>query len=219
MSDADLVIAGGTIVTPDVCRPANVAVTDGRITYVGPDPPSAGETVDAAGLLVLPGGVDTHVHLMDPGSTEREDFPTGTGAAAAAGVTTIVEHSHGQPVRDGGGADVQGRTICEGRSNVDFGFAAHAWPGTRTVRRLRSGTAGVSFFKVFTCTTHGVPGHDAAALKEHLSAAATAGAAKSHALRGSVADLRPRRPSCGRRVDRRRRDPSRLAEPGRRAGG
>ena len=46
-----------------------------------------------------PGMVDTHVHLMDPGPTEREDFPTGTTAAAARGVTTIVEHTHGHPIR------------------------------------------------------------------------------------------------------------------------
>jgi dihydroorotase (multifunctional complex type) len=174
MSDADLVIAGGTIVTPDVCRPANVAVTDGRITYVGPDRPSAGEIVDAAGLLVMPGGVDTHVHLMDPGSTEREDFPTGTGAAAASGVTTIIEHSHGQPVRTVD--DLRDKVGYLGdRSNVDFGLAAHAWPGhSDKVEDLWA--AGVSFFKVFTCTTHGVPGHDAAALKEHLAATALHGA-------------------------------------------
>src|SRR5665811_2438246 len=99
MPDVDLLIAGGTVVTPEGRRRANVAVKDGYISYIGPDRPSASKVVDALGLLVMPGAVDTHVHLMDPGSTDREDFPTGTSAAAAAGVTTIVEHSHGQPVR------------------------------------------------------------------------------------------------------------------------
>jgi dihydroorotase (multifunctional complex type) len=130
--------------------------------------------VDAGGLLVLPGGVDTHVHLMDPGSTEREDFPTGTAAAAASGVTTIVEHSHGSPVRTPDDLAAKRAHLAD-RSEVDYGLAAHAWPGCADqVRPLWE--AGVAFFKVFTCTTHGVPGHDAAALRTHLRATADAGA-------------------------------------------
>jgi len=174
MPDADLVIAGGTVVSPTGRRCLNVAVADGVVTYVGPDRPGARETVDASGLLVMPGGVDTHVHLMDPGSTEREDFPTGTSAAAASGVTTIVEHSHGTPVRSV--EDLRGKLDhLQERANVDFGLAAHAWPG-RADQVADLWRAGVSFFKVFTCTTHGVPGHDAAALKAHLEASALSGA-------------------------------------------
>ncbi|MET0999041.1 MAG: dihydroorotase family protein [Marmoricola sp.] len=174
MPDADLVIAGGTVVSPSGRRRLNVAVADGVVTYVGPDRPPARETVDATGLLVMPGGVDTHVHLMDPGSPEREDFPTGTSAAAASGVTTIIEHSHGRPVRTV--EDLRDKLDhLQERANVDFGLAAHAWPG-RTDHVADLWRAGVSFFKVFTCTTHGVPGHDAAALKAHLEAAALAGA-------------------------------------------
>ena len=174
MPDADLVIAGGTVVSPGGRRLLNLAVTDGTITYVGTDRPDARETVDASGLLVMPGGVDTHVHLMDPGSPEREDFPTGTSAAAASGVTTIVEHSHGRPVRSV--EDLRGKLDhLQGRANVDYGLAAHAWPG-QADQVADLWRAGVSFFKVFTCTTHGVPGHDAAALKAHLEATALAGA-------------------------------------------
>src|SRR5690606_668944 len=138
------------------------------------DTPAAARTVDASGLLVLPGAVDTHVHLMDPGSTDRGDFPTGSAAAAAAGVTTIIEHTHGQPVRTV--ADLKDkRTYLNGRSAVDFGLAAHAWPGhTDAVAALWAN--GISFFKLFTCTTHGVPGHDAAALRAHLEATALVGA-------------------------------------------
>ena len=174
MPDLDLLIAGGTVVTPLGRRRAHVGVAAGRIVHLGPARPSARRTVDASGLLVMPGGVDTHVHLMDPGSPEREDFPAGTSAAAASGVTTIIEHSHGRPVRTVYDLEAKRRHL-DGRSNVDYGLAAHAWPGT-TGEVAELWTAGVSFFKVFTCTTHGVPGHDAAALKAHLEATALAGA-------------------------------------------
>jgi dihydroorotase (multifunctional complex type) len=174
MPDVDLLITGGHVVTPEGTRRAHVAVADGRIRSIGPDRPDSRETVDAAGLLLLPGGVDTHVHLMDPGSTEREDFPTGTAAAAAAGVTTLIEHSHGRPIRDVAGLRKK-IDYLRGRSNVDFGLAAHAWPGELdAVAPLWA--EGVAFFKLFTCTTHGVPGHDAAALKAHLRRTAEVGA-------------------------------------------
>jgi dihydroorotase (multifunctional complex type) len=174
MTDLELLIAGGTVVTSTGRRRLHVGVRDGAVAYVGPETPPAGSTVDATGLFVLPGGVDTHVHLMDPGSPEREDFPTGTSAAAASGVTTIVEHSHGTPVRTVG--DLRDKAAyLHDRANVDFGLAAHAWPGSADeVAALWA--SGVSFFKVFTCTTHGVPGHDAARLHEHLTASARAGA-------------------------------------------
>jgi dihydroorotase (multifunctional complex type) len=174
VADLDLLLAGGTVITPAGRRRANVGVVDGTVRMIGHDAPPARETVDAAGLYVMPGAVDTHVHLMDPGSPEREDFPTGTAAAAAAGVTTIVEHSHGQPVRTV--QDLQDkRAYLADRSVVDFGLAAHAWPGrAQDVAGLWA--AGVAFFKLFTCTTHGVPGHDAAALRAHLAATALEGA-------------------------------------------
>lgn len=173
MPDADLIVAGGTVVAASGRRRADVAIKGGRIVAVGRLEPSAGtEMVDATGLLVMPGGVDSHVHLMDPGSTDREDFPSGTRAAAAAGVTTIVEHSHGRPVRTP--EDLRTKAdYLRGRSNVDFALAAHAWPGHEVAPLW---AAGVAFFKVFTCTTHGVPGHDAAALQRHLQATADVGA-------------------------------------------
>lgn len=168
MPKVDLLITGGTVVTPRGRNVAHIAVKDGKIHSLGTDRPAARRVVDATGLLVMPGGVDTHIHLMDPGSPEREDFPTGTRAAAAAGVTSIIEHTHGQPVRTA--ADLREKIeYLSGRSNVDFGLAAHAWPGyTDVIPELWA--AGAAFFKVFTCTTHGVPGHNAATLKAHLEA-------------------------------------------------
>ena len=165
----DLTIKGGSLATPEGVVVADLASADGVITALG-QLEGRGRVVDATGLLVLPGMVDTHVHLMDPGPTEREDFPTGTRAAAARGVTTVVEHTHAHPVRNP--ADLAAkREHLVGRSNVDYGLAAHVWPediaGMPVLWR-----AGVVFFKLFTCTTHGVPGLSAAELLGALTALA-----------------------------------------------
>ncbi|HSK95184.1 MAG TPA: amidohydrolase family protein, partial [Euzebyales bacterium] len=123
----DLIVANGTVVTSAGIAPLDVHISDGRITHVGPGPNDAARTIDASGLVVLPGMVDTHVHLMDPGATDREDFPTGTAAAAARGVTTIVEHTHAHPVRDVDELTAKCSHLA-GRSHVDYGLAAHVWP-------------------------------------------------------------------------------------------
>lgn len=167
----DLAIENGTVVRGSGRAPVNVYVRDGRIAALSSDRLPAREVRDADGLLVMPGMVDTHVHLMDPADTSREDFPNGTGAAANAGVTTIIEHTHAKPVREV--ADLLEKVdYLSNRACVDFGLAAHAWPDRiEAVGDLWS--AGVGFFKVFTCTTHGVPGFDAATLRAFLTQAAS----------------------------------------------
>ncbi|MEE8406450.1 MAG: amidohydrolase family protein [Acidimicrobiia bacterium] len=169
----ELAIKGGTVVSARGRHRAHIYVSDGRIVHVGDHDEQADRVVDATGLSVLPGMVDTHVHLMDPGATDREDFPTGTAAAAVAGVTTIVEHTHANPLRSV--ADLREKlAYLEGRSNIDFGLAAHTWPD-RIDDLGALWEAGVTFFKIFTCTTHGVPGLDAARLEEALAAMASFG--------------------------------------------
>jgi dihydroorotase len=147
---------------------ADVVISRGRIAEVMPGGGDVGAdaTIDAHGLLVMPGMVDTHVHLMDPGPTDREDFPTGTAAAAARGVTTIVEHTHAHPVRDRNDL-AEKVAYLRGRSNVSFGLAAHVWPD-RIDALEEAWRAGVAFFKVFTCTTHGVPGVEGEDLRRTL---------------------------------------------------
>lgn len=174
MTTFDLGIEGATVVTARERRRANVYVSGGRIAAVSDGREPAREVVDAGGLLLLPGMVDTHVHLMDPAETEREDFPTGTAAAARAGVTTIVEHTHAGPVRRPEDL-VEKREYLRDRSRVDFGLAAHAWPDMlEQVEPLWR--EGVTFFKAFTCTTHGVPGLDDVRLRDLFERVAALGA-------------------------------------------
>lgn len=170
---ADLAIKGATLVSGTQRSRRHVYITDGRITAVTDADLPADRVVDATGLFLLPGMVDTHVHLMDPGDVSREDFPTGTAAAAAAGVTTIVEHTHSHPVRVAEDLTAK-REHLEGRSDVDFGLAAHVWPDH--IPDLQAlWESGAAFFKIFTCTTHGVPGLVGEELRSAMEAIASFG--------------------------------------------
>ena len=170
MPDLDLLIRGGTVVSEHGRARLDVGVADGRVAFLGPGDRAteATELVDADGLFVLPGFVEAHAHFMDPGDASREDFPSGSAACAANGVTTVLEHTHGHPVRTAEELRAK-REHLEGRSHVDFGLMAHAWPD---LVHEAAGTwaAGAIAFKLFTCTTHGVPGHDNAALHAQFSA-------------------------------------------------
>src|ERR671938_190131 len=89
----DLVVRSRRAVTPEGERPAAVAVRGERIAAVEPydAPLDTAREVDLRELALLPGLVDTHVHVNEPGRTEWEGFATATRAAAAGGVTTIID--------------------------------------------------------------------------------------------------------------------------------
>lgn len=87
MSDAELVVRSTRVITPEGTRAATVAVADGKITAVLPydtHVPSGARFEDFGDDVLLPGLVDTHVHVNDPGRTHWEGFWTATRAAAAA---------------------------------------------------------------------------------------------------------------------------------------
>jgi dihydroorotase (multifunctional complex type) len=158
----ELGIVGGTLVSPRGKRQAHLYVEQGRIAAVTGERLETRQAFDAEGLLVLPGSVDGHVHFQDPGDTSREDFLSGSSAAAVGGITTVIEHTHSHPVRDVGFLREKIEHVSQ-RSLVDFGLAAHAWP-SQIGQHRPLWEAGVTFFKVFTCSTHGVPGFDTAGL-------------------------------------------------------
>src|SRR5829696_7987179 len=94
MPRPDLIIRGQRVVLPDTIAPRSVHIREERIVFVGDyDDVVAGcEVVDAGEeSVVMPGLVDTHVHINAPGRTEWEGFWTATRAAAAGGITTLVD--------------------------------------------------------------------------------------------------------------------------------
>src|SRR5207237_705942 len=94
MNQTDLVIRGGRVITENAVGPAAVHISLGRIIAIAgfDEVPSDSEIVEAdEDSIVMPGLVDTHVHVNEPGRTDWEGFETATRAAAAGGVTTIVD--------------------------------------------------------------------------------------------------------------------------------
>jgi allantoinase len=141
------------VVTPAGVHDACVHVSDGRIERVAAydDVPAGRELVDAGDLVILPGLVDTHVHVNEPGRTEWEGFATATRAAAAGGVTTILDMPlNSIPPTITPEALAEKRAAAEGVSPVDVGF----WGGAVPSNLGRLGdlhTAGVFGFKCFLC--------------------------------------------------------------------
>jgi dihydroorotase len=94
----DLVLKGGTVVNQDGAGVRDIGVTGGRIAEIGSiGAGRAGETIDCAGLTILPGVMDTQVHFREPGLTHKEDLETGARGAVLGGVTAVFEMPNTNP--------------------------------------------------------------------------------------------------------------------------
>ncbi len=153
MSLPRLIIRGRNVVTPRGLGPASVHIDDGRIAKVSSfdDVPQEGcEIVEAADdSIVMPGLVDTHVHVNEPGRTDWEGFETATRAAAAGGVTTIIEMPLNSipPTTSVEGLRAK-VSAAEGKCAVDVGFWGGLVPGNLSQLRPMF-DAGVVGFKCF----------------------------------------------------------------------
>ncbi|WP_420227054.1 amidohydrolase family protein [Pigmentiphaga litoralis] len=155
MSQVDLVIRGGKVVSPDHIIEASVAIDNGIIVAVGHDDlmPSAREEIRADGLYLLPGAIDSHVHFRDPGYPNKETWKTGSAAAACGGVTTVFEMPNTNPAT-GTVEALRLKQKAAESSYVDFGI--HGLFGDDTVDRLEELLdAGVTSFKAFVGNTFG----------------------------------------------------------------
>ncbi|MDJ1132847.1 allantoinase AllB [Streptomyces iconiensis] len=153
MSDVRLVLRSQRVLTPEGARPASVAVgDDGLIAAVLPydtEVPPGAVLEDVGDDAVLPGLVDTHVHVNDPGRTEWEGFWTATRAAAAGGITTLVDMPLNSlpPTTTAEHLRVK-REVAGPKAHMDVGFWGGAIPGN--VGELRGlHEAGVFGFKCF----------------------------------------------------------------------
>jgi allantoinase len=148
----DLLLTSRRVITPEGVRPAAVHIRDGKIARVGPigEAPSESPVIDCGDSVLMPGIVDTHVHVNEPGRTDWEGFATATRAAAAGGVTTLVD----MPLNS-----VPATTSLEGlraklavcrNCQVDVGFWGGAVPGNtgELAGLLAEGVLGFKAFLV-----------------------------------------------------------------------
>ena len=152
MTERSLLIKGGTVYAPGGPVPADVLVRDGRIEAVGHGLGAGveeAEVLEARGLWVLPGAIDAHVHSRDPGLPEKEDFGTLTAAAAAGGVTTVIDMPNTIPGVDSAPVLQEKAEIASARALVDFGLWGLVRSGSQPEDLEALAGAGAIGFKAF----------------------------------------------------------------------
>ena len=148
-------VRGGTVVLPSGTFRADVLIEGGTISAIGRDLSSNGfDVLDATGMLVLPGVIDEHVHMREPGLEHKDDFTHGTMAAAAGGVTTVLEMPNTlPPVEDAKKLEEKTRLLST-KAYVDFGLMGvlHDGNADAVEEMLNAGAVG---FKAFLGPTTG----------------------------------------------------------------
>lgn len=153
----DLLVHNALIVDEAGCWRGALAVSNGKVAALFGDASAAAVTadqrIDAAGMAVLPGLVDAHVHFNDPGRADWEGFTCGSMGAAAGGVTTVIDMPlNNDPAAVDGATLAAKRAAISGRSLVDYAL----WGGlvTDNVARLaEQGAAGAIAYKAFMCNS------------------------------------------------------------------
>lgn len=153
--DYDVAIRGGTVVTASDTVRADVGIRGGRIVAVADVIDGARQIIDASGLLVLPGGIDSHVHIAQasgPGIVMADDFASGTASAAAGGNTTIMPFAMQQRGRGLRECVEEYRELAVGKCLIDTSFHLVISDPTPTVLGQELPAlvkAGYTSFKVF----------------------------------------------------------------------
>ncbi len=149
-SHFDLVLRGGTCVLPWGEVPVDVGVRDGRVASLGVGVgATAEEVIDAAGLHVLPGLIDPHVHLRDPGDATVESIHTGTRAAVLGGIAAVFDMPNTAPAVVDAARVAWKQDHAERVSWCDFGFYVGATRGNTAALgglELERGVCGVKLF-------------------------------------------------------------------------
>jgi dihydroorotase len=146
--DQTLLVKDANIWTGDGFTKGSILITNGRIKRTARRIESANvETIGASGLYALPGLIDAHVHLRDMRLAYKEDFATGTAAAAAGGFTTVLDMPNSVPPTDSAARLIERQRKAARMVLVNVGFHAAATPNRRTIVGLAQ--AGAFSLKLY----------------------------------------------------------------------
>lgn len=151
----DLVLLNGRVYHEGALQEEGVAVNNGKIVAIGKEVllPAAEQVYDAKGNLVLPGLIDLHVHFRDPGYPDREDFFTGTLAAAAGGVTLVGDMPNPNPPTTNARSYSEKLRIAKKKAVVDFHL--YGGVGDTNIDQIGSISAlGARLFKSYTTSKY-----------------------------------------------------------------
>lgn len=152
--DYDLLIKGGEVLLEHGRTNVDLAINKGKISAMGSlsFQSTAAQVIDASNLVVMPGLVDPHCHFREPGPNEEEDFATGTMAALAGGVTSVLEQPVDTPPTTTGKRLIEKFEIGLEKSYTDFGL----WGGVipENLDEINSlAEKGACAFKAFACSS------------------------------------------------------------------
>ncbi|MCE8425986.1 MAG: dihydroorotase [Candidatus Methanoperedens sp.] len=152
----DLVIKNARLLINDTVQLAEIAIEDGRISKVGKiiSFEEVNRVIDAKGALVIPGAIDIHVHFRDPGLTKKEDWYTGSCAAAAGGVTTVIDHPNTIPPTVDPDSFKKKRKEAKKKSIVDYGINAGVTANLKFLKDLW-GLGAAGFGEIFMAESTG----------------------------------------------------------------
>lgn len=148
MGRFDLIIAGGEVATSEGLRRLDLAVSGGRVAgWLSPGTPAdAARRIEAGGCVVMPGVVDAHVHFRDPGLTWKEDFASGSAAAVAGGVTTVMVMPTDDPLTVTPEDFAAKQAAARGRLHADVALQALATGPEHVGALAAAGAASVEVF-------------------------------------------------------------------------